>query len=326
MSDSLGIKLLPLLLEPASDWSVQELSERAGLIDADVLSGFDQLRRDGCGIDIHGPERVRLVSSGLSCWGDYLEASIEHQLRVEVYHQTSSTQDVLKRLLDGEQRGATVAMADEQTAGRGRRGRSWLAASGDGLLMSLAWPLEGSEPVERMPVIGCLAVAESVHLLPTHQAATIRWPNDVLLNDRKLAGVLIERVADASGQSWAVIGWGINVLGTPEVEGPQRLDGSITAPTSLADLGLRIDRLWLAHAVLERFVSLTKLDTSDLAERWRVRSSDLGRQATLKVNGQMLCGEVIDVDITSGLVLRDHSGVCHWVPSAQASRACDEVA
>jgi BirA family biotin operon repressor/biotin-[acetyl-CoA-carboxylase] ligase len=111
---------------------------------------------------------------------------------------TDSTNERAKALAGGAPHGLLVTAA-EQTAGHGRQGRTWSAPAGEGLLMSLVlhdWPL-------LLPLVAAVAVAETAG-----GAARIKWPNDILVDDRKVAGILVEA---RPAESWAVLGIGVNV-------------------------------------------------------------------------------------------------------------------
>lgn len=111
---------------------------------------------------------------------------------------TDSTNDRAKALASGAPHGLLVTAA-EQTAGHGRQGRSWSAPAGEGLLMSLVlhdWP-------ELLPLVAAVAVAQIVG-----EEARIKWPNDVLVDDRKVAGILVEARPQ---EGWVVLGIGVNV-------------------------------------------------------------------------------------------------------------------
>jgi BirA family biotin operon repressor/biotin-[acetyl-CoA-carboxylase] ligase len=105
---------------------------------------------------------------------------------------------------------ADVCIAEHQSAGRGRRGREWLAPFGGGICLSLSWTFP-----EPPPQLGALSLAVGVALLRalgSHGASGVRlkWPNDVLVNERKLGGILCELRAEAGGPAYVVIGVGLN--------------------------------------------------------------------------------------------------------------------
>ena len=144
-----------------------------------------------------------------------------------VHHRvTDSTNERAKQLaLAGAPHG-TLVTAGEQTAGRGRQGRSWLAAPGDALLMSVV--VRDVAPV--LPLATAVAVAETCEAAGALEAR-IKWPNDVWIEGRKVAGILIE---GRPQEGWAVLGIGLNVA-TTEDEFPGELRGIATSLQAAAD-------------------------------------------------------------------------------------------
>jgi BirA family biotin operon repressor/biotin-[acetyl-CoA-carboxylase] ligase len=126
-----------------------------------------------------------------------------HHLRV-----TDSTNARLRELAAAGAPGGTVVTAGEQSAGRGRQGRSWFAPAGSSLLYSALLRPLGDRPL--LPLAVPLAVAEAAESLAPEISCELKWPNDVWVEGRKLAGVLIEGRPEAGG-GWAVIGVGLNV-------------------------------------------------------------------------------------------------------------------
>ncbi len=140
------------------------------------------------------------------------------------YARTDSTNTQVRELAAAGAPGGTVVTADEQTAGRGRQGRTWTAPAGKALLYStLVRPLEERHML--LPLAVPLAVAETAEALAPGLEAGLKWPNDVLVGHRKLAGILIEaRPRDG----WAVVGVGLNLTIAPE-EFPEELRATATS-------------------------------------------------------------------------------------------------
>jgi len=136
-----------------------------------------------------------------------------------VHHRlTDSTNERAKQLAAAGAPHGTLVTADEQTAGRGRQGRQWVAPPGRALLMSVVLAVN-----ERTPLVPLAAAVALCHAFP--QANGIKWPNDVWVDGRKLAGILIEgRPQDG----WAVLGIGLNVATAPD-EFPQELRDTATS-------------------------------------------------------------------------------------------------
>jgi BirA family transcriptional regulator, biotin operon repressor / biotin---[acetyl-CoA-carboxylase] ligase len=191
---------------------------------------------------------------------------------------TTSTNDEARRLgRDGAPHLATV-VANQQTSGRGRLGRAWEADAGASLLMSwVARPTLALERWTLLPLLAGVASAEAVEAR-TGIAAVLKWPNDLMVDDAKLGGILVE----AELPSFAVVGVGINVNQTSF---PPDLNA-----TSIAICGgLRLDRADLAAAMLKRFVAALD-DVEGAMARYRARCATLGRQVRVQRTLDTLIG------------------------------------
>lgn len=178
---------------------VAELPVGLGTPELDVLL----LLTGGRSVGLHGGGSVALRTMSDSLAPEAVEPLLTGRFgRPYLYREScESTQ----RLLDGESDEGGVAVCDEQTAGRGRLGRAWEAPAGTAILCSIALRPPAERAVPELSLVGGLAAAEAVERA-TGLAAQIKWPNDVMLNRRKVAGLLAE--ADGAG---VILGIGINV-------------------------------------------------------------------------------------------------------------------
>jgi BirA family biotin operon repressor/biotin-[acetyl-CoA-carboxylase] ligase len=153
--------------------------------------------------------------------------------RPRVHHRVTDSTNERARVLGaaGAPHG-TLVTADEQTAGRGRQGREWVASPGAALLMSLVL----REPREALPLAAAVALCEA---LPGE--AAIKWPNDIWLQRRKVAGILVE---GRPQEGWAVLGVGVNVHEAPPLDDVTSLGGAIGVEELLARVLVALDR-WL---------------------------------------------------------------------------------
>jgi BirA family biotin operon repressor/biotin-[acetyl-CoA-carboxylase] ligase len=175
------------------------------------------------------------------------------------FETTDSTNERAKFLAETGAPGGLVVTAGSQVAGRGRRGRSWFAGPGSSLLYSALLRPLGDRPL--LPLLVPLAVCDAAEELGD-RACKIKWPNDVWVDECKLAGVLIEGRPDADpADSWAVIGIGLN-LDLSDVRIPDDLEGRVTWLGRDVDQDLALERLnralesWLAASdskILEEF-------------------------------------------------------------------------
>lgn len=171
-----------------------------------------------------------------------------------------STNDEAVRLARNGAPNGTAVWAEEQTAGRGRRGRSWESSRGNLFLSVVLRPLMPLALAGRLSVACGLGVARAVnHLLGPRCGAEVRtkWPNDLLLGGGKVGGILVDsRGAPGGGLEWAVVGLGLNIVSAPRIiTSPGRVAPSVLPSARLADAGCHIgaDALApeMARALLE---------------------------------------------------------------------------
>lgn len=222
---------------------------------------------------------------------------------INVVERTGSTNaDLRVAALQGAGEG-TVLIAEEQLAGRGRLDRSWTAPARSALTLSvlLRPPSPAPTPWGWLPLLAAVAVDDALRRFEVADSG-VKWPNDVLLGEKKLAGVLSERV-DGSGQTAVVIGMGVNVsLDSSELPSP--------GATSLVLAGEMTDREGLAKALLRAVEVRYRQWRAGEAERVRStylkRSISVGRQVHVQLpGGAELRGTAIDVDRNGSLVVDD---------------------
>ncbi|MEX0745609.1 MAG: biotin--[acetyl-CoA-carboxylase] ligase [Phycisphaeraceae bacterium] len=306
--------VLDVLLKAAAPVSVEALALQAGVSMTQAMRELGRLRTAGCVLDEHPQHGVTLVEAGLSTWQDYLIWRLDGPRRVAVYRQTGSTQDVARKLVSahGQAADGALVIAEQQTAGRGRLGRRWLAPPGAGLAFSRVHYAEAGATVDRLMFATAVALAEALERrIGSGAWVALKWPNDVCVNGRKLAGVLVEATGPA-----AVIGVGLNThlqaadLPADEPTLRERI-------TSLAMLGVRAHRLAvLAEAVEAIDTALVRTPVADLLSRWRQRCTMLHQHVALLCDGRRVEGQVLDLDPHAGLIVRRHTGELVHLPAA----------
>lgn len=223
------------------------------------------------------------------------------------FESTGSTNDIAIELASQGAPAGTLVLADEQTAGRGRLDRSWSTPQGAALAFSLL-VRPGTPPADRLMSLnslGALAVAEALEGLGL--AAKIKWPNDVLLADRKVAGVLVESGWRGEELDYVVLGIGVNVK-----EGSAPPDEAVRWPATSVEaaLGSRVDRLNLLVGVLESLDGwLGRFGTKDLQTAWERRLAYLGEAVELHGRQATLEGTLLGLSADGRLRLRDQAGV-----------------
>ena len=216
--------------------------------------------------------------------------------------ETGSTNDDLILLArDGAPEG-TVIGADRQSAGRGRRGRSWLSAQGHALLVSVLMRPD-VPPVDAglLPIVVAVGVADALG-----DDATIVWPNDILLGGRKVAGILCEMSADQDRVAWAVAGVGINVRSAPD------LDDARWTPGALSDRGDPPPRADLLVGLLDhlgrRYAEWVERGPSGVLAAFAARDALAGRQVWVSLPGEEVAGSCEGTDDLGRLRVRTEGG------------------
>jgi BirA family biotin operon repressor/biotin-[acetyl-CoA-carboxylase] ligase len=322
MPDEFAIdpELLHLLLEAEQPLNIETLAQCRGCTQRQLMTAINRLREAGCDLQQQPYAGLWLVETGLGAWLDYLQWQFGTRRWLQVYRRTRSTQNLARQLVHtrGPAAAGAVVVADQQTAGRGRLGRTWLAPPATAVMFSTVVPIAAGSTyaaIERLSLATSVAIAEALDpwLSKTGLRTRIKWPNDICVSGRKLAGILVE----TTGRS-AIVGVGINVALT-HADIPA--ENELTAKTtSLSMCGLQVDRLnVLARCLSSIDEHLKSHDAEALRHQWRQRSLLLNQHLSLASDGQQVHGQVIDLDPHAGLLVRNTEGHLLHLPAATTS-------
>lgn len=234
---------------------------------------------------------------------------------VHLYERISSTNDAARALADSGAAHGTLVLAEEQTAGRGRSGRAWSSPPGLGIWMSMVARPDSLPAPGLLPILVGLAAAEAIDPFVRPTVTQIKWPNDLQLAGRKLAGILCEGTWEGDGPGAVVVGMGINVLHAPG-DFPDEVRETATSLRIAAGWGP--PRAEVAGAVVSAVARALARPPAQLGgallDALRRRDALEGR--AIRVTGsQPMSGTALGISPAGALLLRDAEGRLQTVTS-----------
>lgn len=319
-------KLFKYLKTAPQQWvSGQQISDRLGITRAAIWKHIKTLKEQGHTILAAPRKGYRLEKAADLLSADDIRACLNTRImgRDEIIclAQTDSTNSQAKRLAAEGAAEGTVVVAESQTSGRGRRGRSWFSPAGRSIYASII--LRPPLPPAQAPQITLMtAVAVARGLLEaTGLTATIKWPNDILIADKKIAGILTEITTEMDAVDYAVVGLGVNV-NTTAADLPSEIRSIATSVR--IESGSRYSRTDLLCSLLQHFESCYETLQRDgfkpIMAQWREMSDIIGRPVNVDVLDVRHTGIVEAVDDDGVLILKDDNGQRHRIFSGDVTR------
>jgi len=227
--------------------------------------------------------------------------------RIYSFDSIDSTNTFARTLKDDECPNGTLIIADEQTAGKGRQGRQWQSQKGKNLLFTVATrPLFLHDKVRVLPFAAALATADGIEQ-ESKSAVQCKWPNDLLIDGKKVAGMLIETTTQNNAVMDVIIGIGINVNQTEFGD-----DIKEKATSLKLHAQQDVDRVRLLSAVLEeleyRFDQLRNFSPQMILDEWKQRTTMLGSEITLIEHRASIKAKAMDVAPNGALIIEEING------------------
>lgn len=304
-------QILELLEEAEGPLSGEEMAQRLGISRNSVWKAVQRLREDGYEIKAATNRGYRLVSSDSALTPQGVRRLLAGPARgcaIDVRDTVTSTNTVLKAI--AEQGGAEgmALIAQQQTQGKGRLGRTFLSPKGTGLYISiLLRPKFSAEDSLSVTTAAAVAVAEAIDSI-TGRHAMIKWVNDVYLQGRKVCGILTEASVDFEngGLHYAIVGIGVNIQEPPGGFAPEIRDVAGALYQGEVPSGVRVR---LAAEILNRFFGFYEhLTQRTFMEAYRQRSLLTGIEVTFTQGDRVHEGLVLGVDDEARLQVRLPSG------------------
>lgn len=251
-----------------------------------------------------------------------LPAGVRRQLHgLEVCFSTDSTSERLRSMPPPPSGQAQVLLAEYQSRGRGRRGRHWLAPLGDGLCLSVGWAF--ARPPPDLPALGLAAGVAVLEALRASGAEVgLKWPNDVIAGDGKLAGLLVDVSGELAGPLYAVVGVGVNLRVSEALRGALAGEDSLP-PVGLASLlaappGRNAVAAALIAGLVETLERFSRQGFAPFADAWRRADQLAGRPVTV-VSGERRRQGIARGIAADGSLLLEVDGTLESVLSGDVS-------
>ncbi len=283
------------------------IARRLGLSRAMIHRLIEDLKSKGYIIETHPRRGYRLLVSDDLSLADMYVRDILGPLRFRVHYveRCASTQDVAEALARQGVPEGTIVLAEEMNRGRGRMGREWIATKG-GLWLTIILKPRKIRYLQLLSLVAGISIVEALEELLGIKTA-LKWPNDILYNDLKIAGILVEGKVEADIVDYILLGIGLNVNN----ELPSQLEDKAT---TLADvLGMKLPRIPLLRAILYKFNKnyelLVKEQYNEVIGLWKKYSATIGsRVRVYLVDGKVVEGLAEDVAIDGSLIVRLANG------------------
>ncbi len=306
-------KILSALRANPGGVSGAELADQLGISRAAIWSRIEELRQVGYDIEAGPHSGYRIVGEPDALLADDLLARLGKTKIVgrdiRVFEETTSTNDVIEKLArDGVREGAVV-FAESQTKGRGRLGRKWISPRRKGLWFSvLLRPDLRPQETTQLTVASATALRRAIQS-ETGLKPEIKWPNDILVGGKKVAGILTELSAELDRVRHVILGIGVDVnLGAAEF--PAELKK--TATSLSLERGEPISRAGLAVAVLreldEDYARICGRRFTAVADEWEENCMTIGKEVTVQIGSRKIRGRAESLDDAGALLLRTEHG------------------
>lgn len=295
-------EIMNMLAESTLPLSGQEISRRLRVSRVAVWKHIDRLKKSG--IEIESTSKGYRLMAATDTPFPWMFGA--RSSRIHYHPEVDSTMNRATALARQGCPSFTVVVADRQTAGRGRMQRQWQSEEG-GLFFSVV--LRPALPPRQGPMVNFAVALDLVETLDhcCGIAARVKWPNDVLVDERKIAGILSQMEMEAEQITFVNIGIGLNLNNCPEA-----LDKPAVSALQLT--GRRVSRTGVLADFLDRFEErMATFSRAGVIAAWKEKTVTLGRRVTIATVRDSHEGRAVDIDEEGGLILEAADGSRHTV-------------
>ena len=305
-------EVLKLLIEKSDDYvSGEYIAKRLGVSRAAVWKAVRSLKDDGCVISAVTNRGYRLGEGSDIITPQLISSKLKYDVEVLCYPTLDSTNNEAKRLVSAGKSNVFLVAADEQTAGRGRQGKSFYSPPLTGVYITLVLhPMKPLESAVSTTTAAAVAVCRAVESL-TDRKPQIKWVNDVYLDGKKICGILTEAVTDFETQTATsvVIGVGMNIR---TVNFPSDVENA-------ASLNCNIRRSDLIAEIANELCKIADSSAGEYMDYYRSHSMLLGQQINFIRNGAVTPATAVKIEQNGGLTVRLENGELLTLTSGEIS-------
>ncbi len=288
-----------------------ELSQKLNVSRAAIWARIEELRSLGYDIEASPHHGYSLLSTPDVLHPDDLLSRL-YDVKVigrdvRVFQETSSTNDVVEKLAHDGVREGVVVFAESQTKGRGRLGRKWISPSGKGLWFSiLLRPDLRPESATQITIAAATALFRAIRS-QTEVTPEIKWPNDILIGGKKVAGILTEMSAELDHVKYMILGIGVDVNLTEFPADLKKIATSLRLET-----GRIVNRADLAEAILREldadYERIRSGQFESVADEWEERCTTIGHGVTIHIGDRTVQGRAEALNTDGALLVRTQHG------------------
>lgn len=295
--------------------AIEELSSKLSLSRIDIEKQVQQLEQLGYSLATDEKRRLRIISRP----DILLPIEIKNKLTSSYIGQTiyyfpalTSTNTIAKKkLIEKIEKipEGTIIITEKQSGGKGRSGKRWYSPQGGIWFSVILYPDLIPSNILIITLMTAVAVAKTIHQLFPQISIQIKWPNDLLIEDRKVCGILTEATTNKKNAKWVILGIGINANNDLS-ELPEDIRKDSISLKEVA--GQLIPRALLVSDLcvqLEKwYEKLKRKDFISILKEWRLYSNIIGKEVKIDTGGKIITGEVIDLTRSGALILKIDKG------------------
>ncbi|MFA5368219.1 MAG: biotin--[acetyl-CoA-carboxylase] ligase [Dehalococcoidia bacterium] len=291
--------------------SGEELGQSIGVSRTAVWKYINELKRQGYVIDSVPGRGYHFISAPDDLLPEEIASGLKTHVigrRIVYESETPSTQAIAKALASQGAAEGTIVVAETQSGGRGRVGRPWSSPRGGIYFSIILRPDINPGEALRLPLVAGIAVAQAIKR-ETNLGPRLKWPNDILIDTKKVGGILTELSAEPDRLDWVIIGIGLNV-NTPHESFTEEVEE--TATSLMEAGGKEIPRVKLLQGILAEFESLygslAESGFEPLRQTWKDLSDTIGAHVVVTLPSGQIKGLVEDIDSDGALILKKADG------------------